>query len=153
MLESESLVATAIVEAEFEPAQHKRVVIWEFESEDASEAFRMRADFVACLRKRTGTFVDLLAARVIFSELVGNVVLHAPGSISITVAIYGSSVIIRVDDTGPGFVFAPSLPRNPYSEKGRGLFLISHFAAGVWVERRADDGTSVLAALPLNRAL
>lgn len=127
----------------------EHVVIWQFESQHALEALRARADFIVCLRERAGALVDLLAAKVIFSELVGNVVCHAPGPIAVTVAVNRSSVIIRVDDTGPGFVLAPSLPRDPHNEAGRGLFLISRFAARLWVERRADGRTSVLATLNL----
>lgn len=147
MLESASLAA-AMADGS-DKGLYKHVVIWQFESPYALEALRARANFVARLRERAGAPVDALAAKIIFSELVGNVVCHAPGPIAITVAIHGSFVTIRVDDTGPGFVLAPSLPSDPHSEAGRGLFLISRFAAGVWAQPRAGGGTSVLAALAL----
>jgi anti-sigma regulatory factor (Ser/Thr protein kinase) len=124
------------------------MVIWRFASNSARDALGVRNDFIASLQKHAGSFIDVNAAKVVFTELVANVVLHAPGPIAVTLEIADSHTILTVADTGRGFVFAPTLPCNPFSEGGRGLFLVSRFAVAVSVNRLDGAGTSVSAILP-----
>lgn len=123
------------------------MVIWQFASNGAVDAFCVRNDFLATLERHAGPMIDLNAAKVVFTELVANVVLHAPGAIAITLDVADSRATLTVSDTGPGFVCAPALPRNPLSDGGRGLFLVSHHAVAISVNR-IDTGTSVSALLP-----
>lgn len=123
-------------------------MIWQFESERAIDALCVRGDFLAALKNHAGSVVDVHAARIVFTELVANVVLHAPGPIAITLAVVHSHAVLTVTDSGPGFAFAPALPANPLSDDGRGLFLVSRHAASVSVERLEGDGTRVSAILP-----
>lgn len=123
-------------------------MLWRFGSNDAVDALRVRDDFLASLQEHAGSNIDLNAARVVFTELVANVVLHAPGPIAIALEVVDSHATLTVSDTGPGFVFAPALPRNPLCDNGRGLFLVSCHAVTVSVTRLDGAGTRVSAILP-----
>lgn len=126
------------------------MVIWRFASKSAVDALRKRNDFLASLQKHAGSMSDdVNAARVVFTELVANVVLHAPGPIAITLEVTDSYAVLTVADSGPGFVFAPALPSDPLSNGGRGLFLVSRLAAAVSVRRLDGVGTRVSALLPV----
>jgi signal transduction histidine kinase len=129
-------------------------VRWTFAAEDAAEAQGMREAFLAYLRAR-GARGDYGAAAVIFGELVGNVVRHAPGRIAITVEWNGSTPMLSVRDFGPGFAPAPQPPSlpDPFAESGRGLYLIGLFGEKMWVDAPPDGGTVVTVALPLRRNL
>lgn len=125
------------------------MVIWRFASNAALDALCMRNDFLATLQQHAGSIIDIDAAKVVFTELVANVILHAPGPIAITLEFADSSATLTVADTGPGFLFAPALSCTPTSAGGRGLFLVSRYAAAVSVERLKGAGTSISAILAL----
>lgn len=129
-----------------EAASYQLMVIWHFASNTALDALSLRDDFLASLQKHAGPNTDLFAAKVVFTELVANVVLHAPGPIAILLEVDNSGVILTVTDTGPGFVFDPALPHS-VCDGGRGMFLISRCAAAVSVKRLDGAGTSVSAIL------
>lgn len=124
------------------------VAIWRFESNSAVEALSKRDDFVAALKLHAGATVDVCAAKIVFTELASNVVLHAPGPIAITLEVADSYAILTIADTGPGFVFAPALPRDLLAGGGRGLYLVSRQCTSVSVERINTAGTRVSAILP-----
>jgi sigma-B regulation protein RsbU (phosphoserine phosphatase) len=86
---------------------------------------------------------------VIFSELVGNAVRHAPGALSISISTTDDKVRLHVIDEGPGFDQQPELPSDIWSESGRGLFLISALADNFAVERLAGFGSYVMVELQL----
>lgn len=123
------------------------MVIWRFASNNALDAFWVRDAFLANLQNHVGSNIDLYAAKVVFTELVANVVLHAPGRIAITLEVIGSQATLTVSDSGSGFVFVPALPGDPLSDGGRGLFLVSRLATAVSVERRNAAGTTISAIL------
>lgn len=122
--------------------------IWRFASDSAVDALSKRDDFVAALQNHSGAIVDVCAAKIVFTELAANVVLHAPGPIAITLEVGDSHAILTVADSGPGFIFAPSLPGDLLGAGGRGLFLVSRNCAAVSVERSEATGTRVSAILP-----
>jgi anti-sigma regulatory factor (Ser/Thr protein kinase) len=124
------------------------VAIWRYASDSAVEALSKRDDFVAALQHHAGAVVDVCAAKIVFTELAANVVLHAPGPIAITLEAADSYAILTVADTGPGFVFAANLPGDLLSAGGRGLYLVSRHCTTVSVERQNAAGTTVSAILP-----
>jgi anti-sigma regulatory factor (Ser/Thr protein kinase) len=123
-------------------------VLWSFRSQDATTALGHRDKFLNALGRHRGWSVDVYAARIIFTELVTNVMRHACGPIGIVLECDGRHLALKIRDRGPGFEFAPSLPADILSEGGRGLFLISKVAAGVRVEQAAYSGTIITAVLP-----
>lgn len=119
-------------------------MFWQFESTDASEALKARKQFVAALR-RANRPLDTFAAEVVFGELVGNVVRHAPGPVRIGLEL-DDDAVLRVHDEGRGFAPRKSLP-DPLDETGRGLFLVSKLAKEMKIERISGDGMSVCVVL------
>ena len=78
---------------------------------------------------------------MIFAELIGNALHHAPGTVELILETHDDRVVLHMLDKGPGFTFSPRLPADLYSEAGRGVFLVASFATGFVVERRAGGGS------------
>ncbi len=123
---------------------------WRFESSEASRAYNVRRDLLAYLGSHASADSDLGAAAMIFGELVGNVVRHAPGPIFIGVSWDRGCAVLRVRDAGPGFDWGGrfSLP-DAMAESGRGLFIAHAVSQTIVVQRLAGGGTEVTAWLPV----
>jgi len=126
-------------------------VRWAFQADDATAAHDARTAFVAYLRSRASADSDLDAAELIFGELVGNVVKHAPGPITIELVWDSESPTLRIADRGPGFDLRTMLPADLMAEGGRGLFLATTFGADLRVAKVAEGGSRVSAILPVRR--
>jgi anti-sigma regulatory factor (Ser/Thr protein kinase) len=126
-------------------------VRWRFESADASRAYDARRDLLDYLASRADGRSDLDAAAMVFGELVGNVVRHAPGPIAIEVSWDRGVAVLRVRDSGPGFEWdgAVSLP-DPMAESGRGLYIVCTVSQTMKVSRPPGGGTEVMAWLPIS---
>ena len=114
----------------------------------------MRQAFMAYLRARGVADADYASAELIFGELVGNVVRHAPGPIAILVEWESEYPRLSVTDRGPGFtpIHDQVLPENILAEGGRGLFLVEAYCNGaIRVEPVATGGTKVTAVLTIRR--
>jgi anti-sigma regulatory factor (Ser/Thr protein kinase) len=98
----------------------------------------------------SGSGVDEFAAKLIYTELIGNVVRHAPGAVEIALQSDGQRVLLEVSDDGPGFEPARGLPP-ALAENGRGLFLVAQFADRMWVEANPHRGAKIVAELPTSR--
>ena len=123
---------------------------WSFQSVDAGSAHAARSGLLAYLKSRADGSSDLEAAIVIFGELVGNVVRHAPGPISIELTWDRNLAVLRVADKGPGCTWkGPGLPEDMTAESGRGLFIANSLAVELQVESQPDRGTLVTAWLPV----
>jgi anti-sigma regulatory factor (Ser/Thr protein kinase) len=124
---------------------------WQFEAADARAAYTMRDDFFRRLREVCAPDDDGLATcGLIFAELIGNAVRHAPGPLSISLEFRNDAAVLHVIDKGPGFTYQPALPENVWAEGGRGLFLVSSLAREVHVERLAGLGSHVIVTLPVD---
>ena len=121
---------------------------WKFASEDARTAVDARTQFVAFLRS-IGTGDELVyKAELVFGELLGNVVRHAPGPVEISFDLGSEAAILHVIDSGPEFpVSQPHLPDDVLSELGRGLFIVQQLATDVRVERIPDRGNHTIVTL------
>ena len=122
---------------------------WQFDAENAEAAGEARKSFIDRLRLRTQSAVALAAAELIFGELVGNVVRHAPGPIDVQLDLAPKDPVLHVIDRGKGFVRDPALPSDPLSESGRGLYIIALLARHVQVERIPGYGNHVAVTLVL----
>jgi anti-sigma regulatory factor (Ser/Thr protein kinase) len=83
----------------------------------------------------------VIDVELIFAELIGNALHHAPGTVELILEAHDDRVVLHLLDKGPGFAFSPRLPSDLYSEVGRGVFLVAHFATSFIVERRAGGGS------------
>lgn len=125
-------------------------MLWTFESRDAHGAYDARSDLIAHLRARATDDSDIDAAALVFGELVGNVVRHAPGPISIALEWHAGIAVLRVRDSGPGFDWRDVGPPEPLAESGRGLFIVRALAQHLRVVRR-ERGMEAVAWLPVHR--
>jgi anti-sigma regulatory factor (Ser/Thr protein kinase) len=123
---------------------------WMFASADARTAVDARTQFVEFLRS-IGTSDDLVyKAELVFGELLGNVVRHAPGPVEISFDLdsYSGAGILHVIDSGPEFpLTARHLPDDVLSELGRGLFIVQQLATDVTVERIPNRGNHTIVKL------
>ncbi|MGD0473966.1 MAG: SpoIIE family protein phosphatase [Candidatus Velthaea sp.] len=148
-------VAILIVGIESFPDAHAAVPAiqqWTFDAHEETAARAARHEIGETILARGGALEDVYAAELVFGELVGNAVRHAPGRVEVTVDWSASAPVLHVMDRGPGFRHAPILPDDPYSEYGRGLFLISTLTDDFHVSRRPSGGSHARAVLSLRRA-
>lgn len=123
---------------------------WQFQANDARAAYTMRTEFLNIVERHChADEAQVATCGLIFSEVVGNAVRHAPGSLSVSLEIRKSGLVLHVIDAGPGFEFQPSLPEDIWSEGGRGLFLVSTLGRETKVERLPGKGTHVSVTLPV----
>ncbi len=121
---------------------------WTLYADDARSAGDARALFVEFLRGANcdRDFID--RAELVFGELLGNVVRHAPGSVEISVDSNDETLVLHVFDSGPPIAPARHrLPEDMFSERGRGLFIVEQLAADIQIERVPDRGNHISVTL------
>jgi anti-sigma regulatory factor (Ser/Thr protein kinase) len=124
---------------------------WRFDAADAGAAHAARASFSAQLRAAGAGVEEVLAAEIVFGELTGNVVRHAPGVVEAFVDWNGRAPVLHVRDRGRGFVFVPRLPRDVLAESGRGLYIIAELTEDFNVTRGDDGGSHARAVIAVAR--
>jgi anti-sigma regulatory factor (Ser/Thr protein kinase) len=128
----------------------QRELRWQCEADDARAAYAMRDEYFRSLRSVCEVSPhELSTCGVIFAELIGNTVRHAPGPVSVSLEYTDSKAILHVIDKGPGFTFRPVLPANLWAESGRGLFLVASLGRDVQVEPVPGLGSHVKVTLPV----
>jgi GAF domain-containing protein/anti-sigma regulatory factor (Ser/Thr protein kinase) len=128
-----------------------RSIGWSFDAENAKAAQDARGAFVAQLRSEATAESDLGAAEVVFGELIGNVVRHAPGPIDIALEWSGSRSVLHVIDRGNGFAYEPRQRVDVMREDGRGLWLVARFGLQLSIEHLPHFGTHIRVELPVLR--
>ncbi len=136
----------AIIVFNFKRAQMR----WQFEAADARAAYTLRDEFFTRLRQFCPIDAETMSiCGVIFAELIGNAVRHAPGPLSVSLQLRGTDAMLHVIDKGPGFSYKPALPKDLWAESGRGLYLVSMLARDVEVERVPGLGSHISVTLPV----
>jgi PAS domain S-box-containing protein len=120
---------------------------WSLTSLDPDGLSRMRHEFRSELVGIGLSEQRLETAELVFGELAGNVVRHAPGAIEVVLDRTGGEIVLHVIDNGPGFERAPMLPIDVMSESGRGLFIVSQLTREFNVTRRHPRGSHARAVL------
>lgn len=124
-----------------------------FRSDDRVAARETHASISATLVAAGANAAQIGDADMIFSELVGNVVRHAPGSCEVVLDASGILPVLSVLDRGRGFSHAPHLPADTFAETGRGLFIVRALAAEFGASRRQDGGSHARAVITVNRPI
>lgn len=94
---------------------------------------------------------DVAAAEVIFGEIVGNAVIHAPGPIAVTVEWAAGHAILNVFDAGlPLDASVVSEVHDVFDEHGRGLLIVQGLSEGVVVDNAYSQGKTVSVILPVH---
>jgi len=87
---------------------------------------------------------DFLArAELIFGELLGNVVRHAPGPVEISLFRSRDGALLHVLDSGTAFELSEQLPADLLSERGRGLYIVRCLARSLKVEHVFNCGNHI----------
>jgi PAS domain S-box-containing protein len=141
-------VAILVLRVDF-AAFERKVDRWQVNALDAAAATDIRQRFVASLPSRSFSSADTAGAELVLGELIGNVVRHARGSCEADVAIdhSGPRTVVHVLDSGAGFSYISRLAPDPYSENGRGLFLIAAMTTDFQVDKRPEGGSHARAVL------
>ncbi len=118
---------------------------------DSLEAHRALDLIIGFIRERAGKQADYHAIRLIFFELLGNVLRHAPGRLMVRLEWFEESPRLHIFDRGQGFEFRPVLPAETLAESGRGLFIIQALTGSLVVHRLPGCGSHVSVVLPAQR--
>jgi PAS domain S-box-containing protein len=120
---------------------------WSFDVRDADAARNVRLALTDLLVSRRFSEADVYAAQLVFGELIGNVLRHAPGNVEVAVDWSGLAPVLHVLDRGRGFRHISALPADMLSESGRGLFLAATLTAELHISKRPDGGSHARAVL------
>ncbi len=116
--------------------------------DDAGQAVDARSHFVEFLQRIQSDNEFIATAELIFGELLGNVVRHAPGPVEIAINLNEAALILHVIDSGPFLPIAERrLPDDMLSERGRGLYIVEQLAAEVRFERNAGCGNHIIVTM------
>jgi len=119
---------------------------WRFDPDDWRRAYDVRETLAETLRAY-GTNVDLPAAELVFGELVGNAVRHAPGFVEVELTWDDETTpVLHVIDDGPGYVPRSDLPDQD-AESGRGLYIVAQLTREFTVTQRTPRGAHARAVL------
>jgi serine phosphatase RsbU (regulator of sigma subunit)/anti-sigma regulatory factor (Ser/Thr protein kinase) len=152
VLENGSRDDVAILTMRIDHAIENESSRWTFHSSDGASARAVRDEIEALLAAHGAGRSDCVAAATVFSELVGNVVRYAPGRVEVLLDRSNPVPVLHMLDEGPGFSRFPELPRNLFSETGRGLFIVATLAEDFAVTRREQRGSHARVVLSLRRA-
>jgi anti-sigma regulatory factor (Ser/Thr protein kinase) len=117
---------------------------WTLSLEDVRVGVHARSHFVEFLHTLWSDEDFLDRAELIFGELLGNVVRHAPGPVELFCDLHPDSIVLHVIDSGPPLSSAKRrLPDDVLSERGRGLFIVAQLASDVRIEPARDHGNHI----------
>lgn len=122
-----------------------------FDARDARMAHEARRLVATYLRELGSPDADYDGSELVFGELIGNVVRHAPGEVEIEVGWDDGFARLCVRDRGFGYASDRELPIDPLSENGRGLFLINALTRHFSVTPRPRGGMEACAILHVAR--
>lgn len=106
---------------------------------------------MCALRTAANTRSDLGAAELIFGELIGNVVQHAPGDVCVRLDWNDKNATLSVHDQHAPFTPRFRLPDDIMQEHGRGLYIARVLSTSFNVTHISGDGTKVTVGLPVWR--
>lgn len=124
---------------------------WSLSLDDARAAWDARSHFVEYLRSIGGDARFINTAELVFGELLGNVVCHAPGPVEVSVECYDDKLVLHVIDSGPPIAVTKwHLPEDTLSERGRGLYIVAQLAADLRIEHVANYGNHISVTISRN---
>jgi anti-sigma regulatory factor (Ser/Thr protein kinase) len=121
---------------------------WHFHAIQGTEALAARRRFVDFLQRLRVQQSDRDCGEIVFGELVGNAVRHAPGPVDITAYVdRADRIVLEICDTGPNFELSPG-PPPLHSEGGRGLYIVTLLTSDLR-SVHTGFGNRVTAVLPM----
>jgi anti-sigma regulatory factor (Ser/Thr protein kinase) len=126
---------------------------WRFKSAREIYASAMQAKLMELLRRDGSPESDFDAAELICVELIGNLIRHAQGPVTIRLDWSGEFPQLSVSDDAKRYAApAISLPADPLAESGRGLYIIRALAKDLSLSDGGGTGGTTCATLPVRRA-
>jgi PAS domain S-box-containing protein len=126
-----------------------RAALWSFDADDGNAAQTARDGFVRELRLRASDDSDFAGAELIFGELVGNVVRHAPGPVDVALEWRDERAVLHVVDRGEGFSYERPGRVDLLREDGRGLWLVEAVGRGLRTDQLPRFGNHIEVVLPV----
>jgi anti-sigma regulatory factor (Ser/Thr protein kinase) len=126
---------------------------WYLDARDAESTHQLRREITGFLGRHADVGADLTAAELTVSELLGNLVRHAPGPAWVSLHWPADVVTLVVTDLGPGFQL-PQEPAgaDPLAESGRGLLIVDALVDRLEATaRQSGAGARVTVRLSLPR--
>lgn len=124
---------------------------WYVDHNEPAAIPALRHEVDGYLRRHAADGDGISEAVLIVDELVSNAIRHAGGDVWVSLEWSEEKPTITVEDLGPDFELAPSLPDDLHSPSGRGLFLVSHLADDLRRSAKRAGGNRVTAVLPVGR--
>ncbi len=124
---------------------------WEFASTDDIYPSGMHAEIMQTLHAEGAADSDFDAAELIYGELIGNLIRHARGNVTIRLDWNDEFPTLSVSDQQRYAVPAIGLPSDPLAESGRGLFIIKTLAREFKLIDSDGCGSAACAILPVRR--
>lgn len=125
---------------------------WCLDTSEPESLRDIRAELTDYLRRHGKDGADLASARTAASEVVANAVEHGGGRyVWVSVDWGDERPVLSVHDLGEGFEPSVSLPDDPLSESGRGLYLATHCSELLEVAAKRAGGSTVRVTLPVPR--
>lgn len=106
-----------------------------FDSHDARMARDVRMFITDFLRAHGEPDVNYDSAELVLGELLGNTVRHAGGPIELHLSWTGEYPELSMLDSGPPYEAALTVPEDPWSEGGRGLYIVGLLSRSFHVTR------------------
>lgn len=125
---------------------------WYLEGTEPEAVADLRREVGEHLRRHAAAGSDLDGAAIAISELLSNVVRHAPGPAWVQLDWSRERAVLSVHDLGAGFVDTRELPADLLAEGGgRGLFIVSNVSGWMTVAAKRAGGSKVTVELPVLR--
>lgn len=121
---------------------------WTFSTDDARAAADARSQFVQFLRGVNCDDEMVDRAELVFGELLGNVVRHAPGPVEVSFERRNGGGVLHLIDSGTPFPLVDRrLPEDAFSDVGRGLFIVQHLTSDLHAEHVPNCGNHIRVTL------
>lgn len=124
---------------------------WEFESTGDIYPSSMHTEIMSLLRSKGTADSDFDAAELIYGELIGNLIRHASGKVTIQFEWSEDFPTLSVSEEQGYATPAICLPSDPLAESGRGLFIVKALARDFTVMESDGTGGAACAVLPVKR--
>lgn len=98
---------------------------WYLDAREQLAVTELRKELAAHLRRHASPDADVDSAEIVVSEVLSNLVRHAPGPAWVSLEWTSEFPVLEVRDLGPGFSFDPSELPSVGQSGGRGLFIAS----------------------------
>jgi anti-sigma regulatory factor (Ser/Thr protein kinase)/predicted ArsR family transcriptional regulator len=128
-------------------------VDWYLEGTEPEAVADLRREVGEHLCRHAAPGSDVAGAELAVSELLSNVVLHAPGPAWVQLDWSAARPLLSVHDLGTGFEARRELPADLLAQDGgRGLFIVSNVSAWMTVVAKRAGGSKVTVELPVVRS-